>query len=132
MLFLKQSTAATVKIGPFLDASDGITPETGLTIAQADVLLSKSDGAIAQKNDATSCTADGTTGMYGCPLDTTDTGTLGRLQLVVQKSGALPYYQEFMVLPANVWDSLFAGTDQLQVDVTYFRGIAVPANPFPA
>jgi len=40
MLFLKQSTAVTVKIGPFLDDTDGKTAETGLTIAQADVRLS--------------------------------------------------------------------------------------------
>ena len=50
MLYLKADTAVTLKIGPFLDDSDGKTAETGLTIAQADVRLSKNGGDIAQKN----------------------------------------------------------------------------------
>jgi len=118
MLWLKQSTAVTVKIGPFLDETDGKTAETALTIAQADVRLSKNGGDIAQKNEATSCTHD-ELGIYDCPLDATDTGTLGRLQLWVHESGALPVWHEFMIVPANVWDSLFA-SDRLQVDVREF------------
>lgn len=113
--WLRQSTAITAKIGPFIDDTDGKTAETGLTIAQADVRLSKNGGNIAQKNDATSCTHD-ELGIYGCPLNTTDTNTLGRLQLWVHESGALPAWHEFMVVPANVWDSMF-GSDMLKVDV---------------
>lgn len=111
-IWLKQSTAVTLKIGPFLDETDGKTAETGLTISQADVRLSKNGGDIAQKNESTSCTHD-ELGIYGCPIDTTDTGTLGRLQLWVHESGALPVWHEFMVVPANVWDSLY-GADYLQ------------------
>ncbi len=126
MQLLKQSTAVTVKIGPFLDSTDGDTAETGLTIAQADVLLSKNGGAFAQKNEATSCTHD-TGGMYGCPLDATDTGTLGRLQLFVHESGALPVWHDFMVVTANVYDSL-CSTDKLEVDVTQLGGVAQSAT----
>lgn len=126
MQLLKQSTAVTVKIGPFLDDSDGKTAETGLTIAQADVRLSKNGGDIAQKNDATSCTHD-ELGIYGCPLNTTDTGTLGRLQLWVHESGALPVWHEYMVVTANVYDSLFS-TDKLQVDLTQMGGAAQSAT----
>lgn len=115
MMFLKQSTGATLKIGPFLDDTDGKTAETALTISQADVRLSKNGGDIAQKNEATSCTHD-ELGVYGCPIDATDTGTLGILQLWVHEAGALPVWHEYMVVPANVWDSLF-GSDRLQVDV---------------
>ena len=39
--YLKQSTAVDVILGPFVDEDDGKTAETGLTIAQADVRLSK-------------------------------------------------------------------------------------------
>ena len=123
MMFLKQSTGITEKLGPILDETDGKTAETGLTIAQADVRLSKNGGAYAQKNEATSCTHD-ENGEYGCPLDTTDTGTLGRLKLLVHKSGALPVWHEYMVVPANVWDSLFS-TDKLQVDLTQILGTAL-------
>lgn len=120
MLYLKQSTAITAKIGPFLDETDGKTAEDGLTIAQADVRLSKNGGDIAQKNEATSCTHD-ELGIYGCPLDTTDTGTLGRLQLWVHESGALPVFHEFMVVTANVYDTL-CSTDVLQADLTQICG----------
>lgn len=113
MLMLKQSTAVTLKIGPFVDEDDGKTAETGLTISQADVRLSKNGANIAQKNESTTCTHD-ELGIYGCPIDATDTATLGRLQLFVHESGALPVWHEFMVMPSNVWDSLF-GADALQV-----------------
>lgn len=115
MQYLKQSTAVTLKIGPFLDDTDGKTAETGLTIAQADVRLSKNGGDIAQKNEATSCTHD-ELGIYGCPIDATDTGTLGRLQLFVHESGALPVYHEFMVVTAEAYDT-FCSTDHWTVDL---------------
>lgn len=126
MQLLKQSTAATLKIGPFLDDTDGKTAETALTIAQADVRLSKNGGNIAQKNEATSCTHD-ELGIYGCPINTTDTGTLGRLQLWVHESGALPAWHEFMVVTANVYDTL-CSTDTLQADLTQIGGTAQSAT----
>lgn len=119
---LKQSTAVTLKIGQFLDETDGKTAETALTIAQADVRLSKNGGNMAQKNEATSCTHD-EIGVYDCPVDATDTATLGRLDLYVHESGALPVHHEYEVLPANVYDSLY-GSDLLQVDVTQVAGDA--------
>ncbi len=115
MQFLRQSTATIVKLGPFLDSIDGVTAETALTISQADVRLSKNGGNMAQKNESSSCTHD-ENGYYDCNLDVTDTGTPGRLLLSVSESGALPVWHEFMVVPANVYDSLF-GSDRLQVDV---------------
>ena len=51
-MFLKQSTAYTFRLGPFLDDTDGKTAETGLTISQADVRLSKGGGNFAQKNES--------------------------------------------------------------------------------
>jgi hypothetical protein len=126
MQYLKQSTAATLKIGPFIDDTDGKTAETALTIAQADIRLSKNGGNIAQKTEATSCTHD-ELGIYGCPIDVTDTATLGRLQLWVHESGALPVWHEYTVLPANVYDSLFS-TDKLQVDLLQMGGVAQSAT----
>jgi hypothetical protein len=123
MQLLKQSTSATVKAGPFVDDSDGKTAETGLTIAQADIRLSKNGGDFAQTNNASGATHD-ENGYYGIPLDATDTGTLGRLTLTVSESGALPIRHEYMVLPANTYDSL-VGTDTLQADVTQVEGTAV-------
>ena len=118
--FLKQSTAVDVLIGPFVDDSDGKTAETGLTLSQADIKLSKNGQALAQKNDATAASHD-SDGYYNCELDATDTGTLGILVLIVHESGALPVRHEFQVVTANVWDTL-CSTDQLDVNVTNIKG----------
>ena len=48
MRLLRQSTAFTFRAGPFLDATDGVTAETALSIAQADIQISKAGGAFAQ------------------------------------------------------------------------------------
>jgi len=112
--WLKQSTATDVEIGAFVDDTDGKTPETGLSIALADCQLIKNGGAAAQKNDTSSATHRGG-GHYTVPLNTTDTGTLGRLRLYINKTGALPQWRDFMVVPANVYDAVVAGSDKLQV-----------------
>lgn len=114
-IFLKQSTAVTIKLGPFVSSTDGFTAQTALTLSQADFRLSKNGGDMAQKNETSSATHD-EIGYYDVALDTTDTNTLGRLRVMVSESGALPVWADFMVVPANVWDSLF-GADRLQVDM---------------
>jgi hypothetical protein len=115
MLYLKQSTVATVQLGPFVDEDDGKTAEAGLTISQADVRLSKNGAAFAQATDANAAAHD-ENGWYRKQLDATDTGTLGSLVVAVHESGALAVWHEFMVVPANVYDSLVAGSDYLEVD----------------
>lgn len=119
MNYLKQSTAATIVLGPFIDDTDGKTAETGLTIAQADVRLSKAGGAFAQKGDASSATHM-EFGYYSVPLSTADTGTLGPLKVCVSEAGALPVFADYTVLAANVYDSLIGGGDLLSVDVSQF------------
>ena len=123
MQYLKADTATTVRIGPFVDDTDGVTAETALTIAQADVRLSKGGAAAAQKNDATSATHD-ENGYYRVPLNATDTNTEGTLDVCVNEAGALPVIARFTVLPAEVYDSLVAGTDKLQIDVVQVDGSA--------
>ena len=120
-LWLKQSTAITVKIGPFIDDTDGKTAEVALTLSQADIRLSKNGANIAQKTEANDATTD-ELGYYDCPLDATDTGTLGILQLFVHEAGALPVFHEYMVVPANVWDSMF-GADKLDVNTAELANI---------
>jgi hypothetical protein len=123
---LKQSTAATVKLGPFVDDADGKTAETGLSIAQADIRLSKNGGAFAQTNNSAGATHD-EGGYYGVPLNTADTGTLGRLRVSISKSGALPVWQDFLVVPANVYDSLVAGTDLLDSETAAMANNVITA-----
>jgi len=121
--WIKQSTASTIKLGPFLDDTDGKTPETGLTISQADIRLSKNGGAFAQSNNTAGATHN-ENGYYDVPLNATDTNTLGTFRVAVSKSGALPVWQDYMVVPANVWDSMF-GASTLNVNVSTMSSAAV-------
>lgn len=127
MRLLKQSTATTLLLGPFVDSTDGVTAETALTISQSDVQLWKEGGTtLAQKNDATSATHR-SLGMYTCPVNTTDTATLGLLSVNVQESGALPIRQDYTVVPANVYDSMVLGTDLLDSSAAQINGVAAAA-----
>lgn len=125
MSILKQSTAVTIKLGPFVDDGDGKSAEDALTISQADIRLSKNGGDIAQSHNAAGATHD-ELGYYDVPLDTTDTDTLGRLRVLVSESGALPVWQDFVVVTANVYDSLF-GTDKLDCAVVEIAADALTA-----
>lgn len=122
MLWLKQSTAVILKMGPFVDSTDGVTAKTGLTIAQGDILISKNGGAFAQTSAASPTTTHDADGWYPIPLTTTDTATLGTIKVQVTMAGALPVWQECMVLPAVVYDALVLGTDYLEVDAMAVSG----------
>ena len=129
MPFLRQSTAQTIRFGPCLDKTDGVTEETALTLAQADMRLSKDGGAFAQKSAAGNATHD-SDGWYSTALSTTDTATVGELILNVhQPANMLPVWLRFWVLEEAIYDALFgasaAGFDANQrVDVGSWLGTA--------
>ena len=126
--WLKQSTAVTIQMGPFLDATDGVTVESGLTITAANTKLQKAFAAQAAKNDATAASYDAD-GYYRVVLNATDTGTLGALRVIVDDSTThLPVWEDFIVMPANVYDSLIAGSDNLAVDTTLWAGAATASS----
>lgn len=127
MMLLKQSTTTTIQLGPFLDDTDGVTAETGLTVSSTDVYLSKAGAAFANPNDTNAATHD-RAGWYRKQLNTTDTNTLGRFIVEVQESGALPVWREFVVVPANVFDSLVGGSDNLEVDAVAVSGDSTAAD----
>ena len=129
-IWLKQSTAYTWKAGPFVDSTDGVTPETALTISQADIRLSKAGGDFAQTNNAAGATHD-ESGYYDVPLNTTDTGTLGSLRVAITESGALPVWETFMVVPSTVWDGLF-GASYIGTNVVQVAGTAQTAGDLKA
>jgi hypothetical protein len=108
-MILRQATSQAVRFGPFLDSTDAVTPETGLTIAQADMQLSKDGAAFAQKNAAGNATHD-TDGWYSTTLDTTDTGTVGELILQVNVTGAGPVWVRWYVVEEAVYDALYAAS----------------------
>jgi hypothetical protein len=111
--WLKQSTAVTIRLGPALDRSDGVTEETALSPT---VEVSKNHGAFAARNSATAITHD-SNGWYAVELNTTDTGTLGPLIAKFDSAADhLPVWREFLVVPANTYDALVGGTEWLTVD----------------
>jgi hypothetical protein len=116
MQLLQANTAVDVLIGPFVDDTDGKTAETGLTLSQADIKLSKNGQALTQKNDVTAAAHD-SDGYYNCELDATDTNTEGTLVLIVHESGALPVRHEFMVLAQAAYVSLLTAKDTGFMDV---------------
>lgn len=109
MIILKQSTASqAVKLGPFVDSADGVTAETGLTIANTDIKLSKAGGTLGSKNSGGGThDADG---WYTITLDATDTATVGALQVTCTMSGALPVFATFQVVEEAVYDALFGAS----------------------
>lgn len=128
MIYLKQSTASqSVLIGPFVDDTDGATPETGLTIANTDIRLSANGGNMAAKNSGGGTHDEA--GMYTITLDATDTATVGSLQLSVKVAGALYVFHDFQVLEETVYAALFASSapGYLQPDVAG-RQLAVNAS----
>jgi len=107
---LKQSSAVDILIGPFLDSTDAFTGETGLTIAQSAVRLSKNGQNMAQKNDNTTCVHD-ELGYYNCELDATDTDTVGTLVIsVAGDATSLPVRHEFQVVEEAVYVDVYAAS----------------------
>lgn len=112
---LKQSTASQeILLGPFLDDTDGKTAETGLTIANTDIKIWVT-GATTEASKNSGGATHIAAGRYYAVLDATDTATLGPMEINVHVSGALPVRRECVVLKANVYDSLIAGSDTLDV-----------------
>ena len=130
-LWLKQSTSVTIQLGPFLDKTDGVTLEVGLAAAldnaTTGIRLTKNGATQVDRNDAT-VPAYTAMGLYTVVLDATDTGTLGTLRIIFEEAATcLPVWQDFMIVPANVWDSLF-GADALDVNTIQVGGTTQTAN----
>ena len=122
--FLKQSTAAAIPFGPFLDKTDGVTLEvaagiiTSIDHATTGIFLSKNGGTGAIRHQGVTASVLDAYGMFLVTLDTTDTNTVGHLRVMMAEAATfLPVWDDFTVLPANVFDSLM-GTDLLDVSVT--------------
>jgi hypothetical protein len=108
--FLRQSTAATINVGPFINPATG-GPVASVDVDHTDVVLSKNGAAFAAKNDATDNAASDANGMSSVAIDATDTGTVGRLQVVANlfadTSTPMVVKQSYSVIPAAVYDLWF-------------------------
>ena len=127
--FVKQSTAVVVSFGAFVDKTDGVSLEIGLVSAldhgTTGIKLSKNGGALTIRHATVTATTYDAYGNYRVTLDTTDTNTLGTLRMQFsEEATCLPVWMDFMVLPANVYDSLVGGSDALDVSLIQWLGTA--------
>lgn len=124
---LRQSTARTIIIGPFLDDTDGKTPETALDVTTINCDLykgsTKSDLSLTASGGDNDC-VHVANGYYSLELTTGNSDTLANGRLSFNVSGAMPFWEDFMVVSQQFWDSKYS-TDVLQVDVTQWLGTAV-------
>ena len=113
MNILKQSTQIVVRVGPFVDATDAVTPETGITLGAADQAeaLKAAGAATVDISAATWAAITGADGWYNLTLTTSHTDTVGELAIVVQDSSVcLPVFVRFQVIEEAVYDALYAAS----------------------
>jgi hypothetical protein len=100
MQFLKQSTAATVEVGPVLDANGD--PYTGAVIGDFNVTKNGTTAALAAAATAT----HSHNGTYLVALTTGNTDTLGRLSISMNKATYGMTIFRYEVLAANQFDAI--------------------------
>src|SRR3990167_8610213 len=136
MRFLRTNTATRVTVGPFLDKTDGVTPEVALTVTSEKLtlmvdtagvptlILDTAPTASGGANDMVHVTGDDA-GFYDLELAAADVNYLGRAMLALTDAAThCPVFHEFMILPAMIYDAMILGTDVLQAEVTQLLGTA--------
>lgn len=99
-MWAKQSTAATLIVGPILDSAG--VEYTGAVIG--DLTITKNGTSAAMAAAATLTHVEN--GLYSLVFTTGNTDTLGRLQVSCNKSGYQMPPVNLMVVPATVFDAL--------------------------
>ena len=133
---LRTNTDVKICVGPFLDATDGVTPEVALTVANtAATLIAETDDnslptlvldSVAGDNGTNTLahiTNDGA-GYYSYLLVAANVNRLGRCKLAFVGTAHGTVFHEFEIVPAVVYDSMVLGTDVFQVDITQLLGTA--------
>ena len=122
MFLMKLSTAATIEVGPCLDSAGA--EYTGLVIGDLRLVKAGTGAAMAASATLTHVA----NGHYTLVLTTTNTDTLGTLTVSCHKSTYQMPRVLMMVVPVKVYDSIVAGSDNLEVDAIQLLGTAF-ANP---
>lgn len=132
---IRKNTAQIITVGPFLDKTDGVTPELSLTVTGCHITLvaDTADGnaptlvidadatASGGDNDLVHVTNDNA-GYYSLELTAAQTNRNGHGRLCINDDDVhCPVFHDVVFLEANVFDSLY-GTDILQVDLKQILG----------
>lgn len=133
MQYLKADTAVKVVVGPVVAVGDGFTPITTLSLSTADEAeIMKHDAAAVTSISANTFAAiTSADGYYNLTITAGQLDTEGMLTVLVNDDSlCLPVRNDFMVVNANVFDSLFAAatTDYLQVDTLQLGGTTQSAT----
>ena len=121
-MWAKQSTAATLIVGPILDS----TGAEFTTAVIGDLSISKNGGTLTAMASAATLTHIAN-GQYTLVTTTGNLDTLGRAQITCNKSTYQMPTVNLMVVPANVYDSMVLGTDALDVSAIQFSGQTITA-----
>ena len=122
-MWAKQSTAATLIVGPILDSTGA--EYTGLVIG--DLSISKNGGTLTSLAAAATLTHIAN-GQYTLVMTTGNLDTLGRLQITCNKNTYQMPEVRLMVVPAMVFDSMILGSDRFDVNVTHVTDTAQTAR----
>ena len=111
---LRQSTETIVRMGGYYDVTDGVTPETGITLGAADQaeVLKAAGAATVDISGNTWAAITGCDGFYNLTLSASNLDTTGTLEVVVADASVfrpiLP--ARFQVLAADAYDALYSST----------------------
>jgi len=109
-IMLKQSTEVIIPVGPFMDASDAVTPETGVDLGDADQaeLLGPAGAATVDLSSNTWEAITGSDGWYHLTLTAAQLATCGQYRLVVQDADVcLGVHVPILVVEGPVYDFFF-------------------------
>ena len=137
MPMIPVDTAVQIMIGPLIDDTDFKSRETGVAYNAAgmDVDLLKSSDTGTPTTTAITLTTAGNNdwielsgGYYYVELTAAQNNVEGKLKLIGIATGILPFESiEYDVVPVQVYNSLVAGTDDLDVEVASMAAGTVTA-----
>ena len=132
---IRKNTAQIITVGPFLDKTDGVSPELSLTVTGCHITLvaDTADGnaptlvidadatASGGNNDLVHITNDNA-GYYSLELTAAQANRNGHGRLCINDDDVhCPVFHDLVFLEANVFDSLY-GSDILQIDLKQILG----------
>ena len=129
--FIRQGATHKVVIGPFVDVTDGFTPETGITLGAADEAeaILHDNGTVVDISGYTWAAITTADGYYHLTLQSGISNTVGHLTVIVHDdSVCLPVREDFIVVEEAVYDMLFASSAtgyiaNASVNVAQFGGV---------
>lgn len=127
MQYLKADTQVKVVIGPVVAVGDGFTPVTTLALTTADEaeIMTHDAASVTDISTNTFAAITAADGYYNLTITAGQLATEGMLTILINDDSlCLPVRHDYMVVNANVYDSLFAAaaTDYLQVDTIQVGG----------